>query len=380
MEDVEAAEALALATRGGRDACWVLAVRQVAALLVARPKMRLLIVGAGARGPRALAITGHIVAIAQDRVPHTAHLVGQHARVRLAARPRAGADLGLAAGQQFARLVAEATVELLVDLAAPLGNGGAVGNARSDGRLRLLGVILFLGEALHRQMRVAGRRGVVVALATTHSERLAGLVVEDVQAAQALGLAASGCSDTVRELAIGQQAALLVADANVHLLVGEARAGLVRAAIAAADVVALAEQGLANRRLLVLQAAGVLLAARPGAAADRLLASSQEAAFLVAEAVVELLVEVADVAVVEVLNGRELGVGFGRARLRLRRRLLGQRSLCRRRVRSRLRDLVKQVRHLHLGLLGDQPRLQEPGSRLLGILLRLSRVKLHRGA
>mmetsp|Transcript_62055 Transcript_62055/g.163020 ORF Transcript_62055/g.163020 Transcript_62055/m.163020 type:complete len:242 (-) Transcript_62055:142-867(-) len=208
------------------------------------------------------------------------------------------------------------------DLHADVGGDGPDG--LDSGRAVGSGV---LREALRGGVGAAGRRRVVVPDAAAHVERGVGLVVpEHVQAAHALGLAASRGGDAVGERAARQEAAPLVAEAAVQLLVVQAGPRLVRATPAAADVVAGAENVEARLgRLLVLAGAGRLRAAGPGVDPDRVPALREEAALLVAEAVVDLLIEVARVPVVHVLDGLQVLQVRDRLRPLRRRRRRGRR-------------------------------------------------------
>mmetsp|Transcript_41750 Transcript_41750/g.108132 ORF Transcript_41750/g.108132 Transcript_41750/m.108132 type:complete len:203 (-) Transcript_41750:272-880(-) len=145
-------------------------------------------------------------------------------------------------------------------------------------------------------MRATGRGWVAVATAVANGEGKICLVVADVQAAQACGLAARGCGHPVWKEPVSQDHTLLVADAEVHLLVGVA-CPRVRTPATAIDVVAAAHHVLAHVRGLIQKAAGVLRAAGPCTAADRLVAVGQQVAPAVAEALEQLLVLLADMVV-----------------------------------------------------------------------------------
>mmetsp|Transcript_21063 Transcript_21063/g.62853 ORF Transcript_21063/g.62853 Transcript_21063/m.62853 type:complete len:431 (+) Transcript_21063:119-1411(+) len=311
LEEVEAAElVLSLAARRSGDAVRELALRQHGALAVADAEKVLLVHSAAdaARRTGALAVAGDVEAVAQDRVPDLALLVEEAAGVARAAGPGAGADRILAVGEEVALAVAQAAVKLLRD--------GAVLGALEDSKLRLVargargddrgrlarglgaGLGRGLGGALLRGVN-RGRRGrVVVTHAAADREGGAGLVVAGVDAAPAVGLAAGRRGHAVREGAIGQDGALLVALAKMKLLVDEAAARLVGAATGAVDVVATADRLQADLEVLVRRhEARRLRAAGPRAAADRILSLGQQAALVVAEALEELLVARAGVAV-----------------------------------------------------------------------------------
>mmetsp|Transcript_64112 Transcript_64112/g.184250 ORF Transcript_64112/g.184250 Transcript_64112/m.184250 type:complete len:365 (+) Transcript_64112:218-1312(+) len=184
-------------------------------------------------------------------------------------------------------------------------------------------------------MRLRGGGGVVVARTAADVEAPARAVVAEVEATEARALAASRRCCAVRVEPPGQQAALLVADAHVQLLVDEASPGLMRAGAVPVDVVAVAHQPRANGPMLVPREAGVLLATRPRARPDARLTAGEDGAPLVAKAAIQLLVVGADVAVVHRLQGLQRDAERGillRRRLRLRLcrrpRLLRVRVLC----------------------------------------------------
>lgn len=149
--------------------------------------------------------------------------------------------------------------------------------------------------------RVGLCRGTPAGLSSSnaHIEIHARCYPSDVQAcAETLLLAAGVPSQTVRELPLSEEAALLIAHAQHHLLALIASCWLVRTsemraelqALGTANVEAVAHHGCSHGTLLVGEAAGVASAARPTAGPNRILALSQERALLITKASVHLLI------------------------------------------------------------------------------------------
>mmetsp|Transcript_90486 Transcript_90486/g.270045 ORF Transcript_90486/g.270045 Transcript_90486/m.270045 type:complete len:299 (-) Transcript_90486:269-1165(-) len=185
--------------------------------------------------------------------------------------------------------------ELAVGLAAGRGRG-------AEGVL-VVGQQAALLVALAQQQLLILQARPCVGLAATDGKLATGVVLPEVQAVQEAAALAAGCgSHPVGELHLSEDAALLVADTQVQLLIFQARARLVRAGTVSSDGVATASHPGGDGEFLVRRAR-VLLATRPRARADGVLPTSEEGALLVAEPFEQLLVALADVAVVEVLRG-----------------------------------------------------------------------------
>mmetsp|Transcript_94457 Transcript_94457/g.211748 ORF Transcript_94457/g.211748 Transcript_94457/m.211748 type:complete len:350 (-) Transcript_94457:195-1244(-) len=276
--------------------------------------------------------------VVRVRVGHVCRaLVARHAEVR-------------------ARLVVARVEAAQVPDTAQLVRQPAVGLAagrqgEAQGILVVRQQAALLDALAHRQLLVrVARTG--AGLPTADGELLAGVAVPEVQAVQTVVLAASGRGDPVGVLLLGEQGALLVADAQEQLLVLQARARPVRAGAVAGHREAGAGHLGVDRELLV-HGAGVALAASPRARADRVLAAGEQAALPVAQASEELLVPRAEVPVMKVLpswrrrcSRRQGHAGRGDDRCQRRRGAQSRGRGCGRRWPRRDQHLLAQLRLL----------------------------------
>mmetsp|Transcript_12703 Transcript_12703/g.36500 ORF Transcript_12703/g.36500 Transcript_12703/m.36500 type:complete len:233 (+) Transcript_12703:710-1408(+) len=231
--------------------------------------------------------------------------------MRGATSPRARADGRAALGQDAALRITQAAEQLL----AVIANIAVVHLLLGLHRRRkfLLRLVLALGlrrrgrlivvrglllrEALLRQVRRRQRERIAVASAATDGERLVCLGEVRVEALETVRLTACQRARPNRLFPIREEGAFLVADAAEKLLVHQAGPWLVRARAVAGDVIAGAHHRQANLPLLIQRRAWMLGATGPGARADRGYAGSEQGALPVTESPVELLVRVANVAV-----------------------------------------------------------------------------------
>mmetsp|Transcript_107193 Transcript_107193/g.334151 ORF Transcript_107193/g.334151 Transcript_107193/m.334151 type:complete len:284 (+) Transcript_107193:164-1015(+) len=186
--------------------------------------------------------------------------------------------------------------ELAVGLAASHGRGAE--------RILVVGQQAALLVALAEEELLVFEASTRIGLAAANVELLAGVVLPEVQAIEAAVLAAGRGGDAVGKPLLGQEAALLVANTQEELLVPETSARPVRAGAVPGDVEAAASHACLDGEPLV-RGARAPLATGPRARADGVLAAGEEDALLVAKAGEELLVVLADIAVVEVLRGRQ---------------------------------------------------------------------------
>mmetsp|Transcript_64113 Transcript_64113/g.184258 ORF Transcript_64113/g.184258 Transcript_64113/m.184258 type:complete len:322 (+) Transcript_64113:218-1183(+) len=296
VAEVEATEARALAASRRCCAVRVEPPGQQAALLVADAHVQLLVDEASPGLMRAGAVPVDVVAVAHQPRANGPMLVPREAGVLLATRPRARPDARLTAGEDGAPLVAKAAIQLLVvgaDVAVVHRLQGLQRDAergillRRRLRLRLcrrprLLRVRVLCEAELREVRTGQRGEAMVAFPAAYVEGLVRHGMPRAQAAEAVDVAASRGAHAVREGAVRQECALLVAHAAMQLLVNEARAGLVGAAAVAADVVARAHDPQPDLPLLVQGCARVVRAARPRARSDHRLVVCEQGALLVA--------------------------------------------------------------------------------------------------
>mmetsp|Transcript_123857 Transcript_123857/g.344718 ORF Transcript_123857/g.344718 Transcript_123857/m.344718 type:complete len:225 (+) Transcript_123857:224-898(+) len=156
--------------------------------------------------------------------------------------------------------------------------------------------VALLVASAHEQLLIL-QAGTRARLPAADCEFLAGVIVAEVQATEPAAFATSHGRHSVGVFALGQQAALLVADTQEQLLVHQADARRVRARAIACDVVTGAGHVTAEGTPLV-HGARAALAASPRAGADRIPTVGEEAAPPVAQAGEELFVITAHLVVV----------------------------------------------------------------------------------
>mmetsp|Transcript_26734 Transcript_26734/g.58115 ORF Transcript_26734/g.58115 Transcript_26734/m.58115 type:complete len:276 (+) Transcript_26734:781-1608(+) len=242
-------------------------------------------------------------------------------RFVLAAIPSAHSERCDTVGEESALLVAESLEHLLGVIADVAiihrlfrnqilasgcrGEGGGCGGGTQ-----------VLGERFERTM---GRRRGVIAIPTSNFELCRSLGSSCLEAAELGLLFAAGCrGGSMGVLAFGEQRALLVADPQVQLFVGEAGSRRVGAGAVGTDVVASAGNFAAEFAVAVVKAlagllervletefghlgqivARIVVAATPGALSIRPFPVGEEGALLVAQSLEQLLLHVAHIAII----------------------------------------------------------------------------------